>query len=305
MRKGNFEALFFKTTKKNYQKMSIVYLNENYLPMEDAKISPMDRGFLFGDGVYEVIPSYGGKMVGFIPHIERMKNSLNAIGLKLDWNVAEWREVCEQLISRNGSGNLGIYLHVSRGAEMRRFHAYPENVQPTVFGFTFEIAVPAGPDKKAVKPFRVVTALDLRWERCNIKSTALLGNVLHFQQGHERGCQEVLLYNSERQLTEASSCNVFIVKNGIVNTPPLDNHILPGITRYMLIDILRKYSSIPVKECIVTMQEVLDADEVWVTSSSKEIVPVIEIDGHPVGDGKAGELWLEAQKQYSAHKYEY
>ena len=119
--------------------MTIAYLNGDFLPLEEARISPMDRGFLFGDGIYEVVPSYGGRMVGFGPHIERMKNGLSAIGIRHDWNEEQWRQLCDQLMQENGSGDLGIYLHVSRGADSKRNHAYPDGVEPTVFGYTFEI----------------------------------------------------------------------------------------------------------------------------------------------------------------------
>lgn len=285
--------------------MSIVYLNGSYMPMEEAKISPMDRGFLFGDGIYEVIPSYHGRMVGFKPHIGRMQNGLRAVDINLDWPHEQWKEICDSLIEKNGSGNLGIYLHISRGADSKRFHAYPEDITPTVFAFSFEIPEPVGPDKSKVIGYRVSTARDLRWERCQIKSTALLGNVMHFQYGYEQGANETLLFNADNELTEAAACNAYIVKDGTVITPPLDNQILPGITRQILLSILRKDGSIPVEERTVTLYETLQADEIWVTSSSKELVPVIAIDDKPVGDGEIGDVWLAAQTLYSAHKFEY
>jgi D-alanine transaminase len=285
--------------------MSIAYLDGAYLPIEEAKISPLDRGFLFGDGVYEVVPSYAGTMVGFAPHIARMQDGLAAIGMTLDWSESDWAELCNRLISENGTGNLGLYLHVSRGADTRRFHAFPKNVNPTVFAFTFEIAPPPVADKALAHGYHVATAKDLRWRRCHIKSTALLGNVLHFQQGYESNCDETILYNSNNELTEASACNAFIVKDGVVITPPLDNQLLPGITRHIVLDILRKDGVIKVEERVVTMDEVNNADEVWITSSSKEIAPVTQIDGVPVGDGQVGDVWLAAQTLYSANKFSY
>lgn len=285
--------------------MNIAFLNGSYQPLEEARISPLDRGFLFGDGIYEVVPSYSGKMVGFAPHIQRMNDGLDAIGIQLDWSDSDWLELCNQLIERNGGGNLGLYLHVSRGADSKRFHGYPENITPTVFAFAFEIAPPPVADKALAKKYRVTTDRDLRWERCQIKSTALLGNVLHFQHGYGQGNDETLLFNADNQLTEASSCNAYIVKDGVVITPPLDNQLLPGITRHILLDILRRDGSIAVEERIVTRDEVLSADEVWITSSSKEIGAVVEIDGVPVGNGEIGDTWLAAQKLYSAGKYNY
>lgn len=285
--------------------MSIAFLDGNYMPIEQVKISPLDRGFLFGDGIYEVVPSYAGKMVGFAPHIARMKSGLEAIGIQLNWSTDDWMELCNRLIAENDAGNLGIYLHVTRGTDTKRFHAFPENVAPTVFAFTFEIAPAPIADKTLVKAKKASTSRDLRWERCQIKSTALLGNVLHFQHGYEQGSDETLLFNADNQLTEASACNVFIVKDGTVITPLLDNQKLPGITRQIVLDVLRNDGQIAVEERIVTMEEVSNADEVWITSSSKEIAPITEIDGKPVGDGTIGDIWLAAQTLYSAAKFDY
>jgi len=285
--------------------MSIAFLDGSYMPIEQAKISPLDRGFLFGDGIYEVVPSYAGKMVGFAPHMLRMKSGLEAIGSKLDWSMDDWSELCQRLIAENGAGNLGIYLHVSRGADNKRHHAFPENIAPTVFAFTFEIAAAPIADKAKVKPYKVSTTRDLRWERCHIKSTALLGNVLHFQQGYEQGNDETLLFNADNQLTEASACNAFIVIDGTVITPPLDNQLLPGITRQIVLDVLRKDGRIKVEERSVSMDEVMNADEVWITSSSKEIAPVTEVDGKAVGNGEIGDIWLATQTLYSAGKFDY
>ncbi|WP_339668832.1 D-amino acid aminotransferase [Dasania marina] len=285
--------------------MSIVYLDGAYMPMAEAKISPMDRGFLFGDGIYEVVPSYDGKMVGFGPHIDRMIEGMGFIDIKLNWSHDQWRDVCDQLIEKNSGDNLGLYLHVSRGTDSKRFHAYPDNVAPTVFAFAFEIPPATVADKAKVKGYKVNTQQDLRWDRCNIKSTALLGNVMHFQAGHAAGMNETLLFNANNELTEASACNAYIVKDGVVITPPLDNQCLPGITRKILLSILAKDGSIKVEERIVTKDEVLNADEVWITSSSKEIAPVTQVDGKPVGNGEVGDVWLAAQTLYSAQKYNY
>ena len=284
--------------------MTIAYLNGDFMPLDEARISPMDRGFLFGDGIYEVIPSYGGRMVGFGPHISRMYDGLNAIEINHEWDKNQWRELCIALMEKNGNGNLGIYLHVTRGADSKRNHAYPEGVAPTVFGYAFEIPEPPVADRNLVKPYTCSTAQDLRWDRCNIKSISLLGNVLHYQQGFRKGDGEVLLYNSNNELTECGACNAYIVRNGVVATPPLDNQILPGITRQLVLKVLREDGSIPVEERIISMDEVWDADEVWISSSSKEVAPVVKIDGKPVGDGKAGPVWEVAAKLYQAGKFD-
>jgi D-alanine transaminase len=285
--------------------MSIVYLNGDYLPMEEARISPMDRGFLFGDGIYEVVPSYDGQLVGFTPHMERMQDGLDALEIQLQLDHEQWRTIARELVARNGGGNLGIYFHVSRGADSQRHHAYPEGITPTTYAFAFEIPPAPVADKSAATCYTVSTAEDLRWKRCNIKSTALLGNVMHYQHGYAQGNNETILYNQDGELTEAAACNVYVIKNGIVATPLLDHQKLPGITRLMLLEILRKDGSIAVQERVVTLEELANADEVWISSSSKEIAPVTEIDGKPVADGKVGDVWLAAQTLYSAHKFDF
>ena len=286
--------------------MSIAYLNGSYLPLEEARISPLDRGFLFGDGIYEVIQYYGGRSVGLIPHIQRMIDGLAAIEIKSNKSVDEWKALLDDLVARNAdvNENLGVYVHVSRGADTKRFHAYPEDVEPTVFAFCFAVKDPAPVDRTAVKPISVNTTEDLRWKRCHIKSTALLGNVIHYQEGHVEGHGEILLYNANNELTEASSSNAFIVKDGVVITPVQDNQILPGITRRIIIDTLKAEGSIQVEERVVTMDEVRNADEIWVTSSSKEIAPVTSLDGQPVGNGEVGEVWEKAFAIYTANKFD-
>jgi D-alanine transaminase len=284
---------------------NIVFLDGQFMPMSEAKISPMDRGFLFGDGIYEVVPSYQAKLVGFELHIQRMQIGLDAIGIKLNMGVNDWRDIAQNLIEKNGKGDLGLYFHVSRGADMKRFHAFPENIQPTVFAYTFSIPAATIADKQKVKQYRVTSTEDLRWKRCQIKSTSLLGNVMHFQQGQEAGVDETILYNQHNELTEASACNVFIVKNEVVLTPPLDNQLLPGITRNMLLDILRKDGTLQIQERVISMAEVHAADELWLTSSSTDIAPVVELDGQPIGAGSVGDIWLLAQTLYCANKHNY
>lgn len=285
--------------------MTIAYLNGSYMPLDETRISPMDRGFLFGDGIYEVIPSYGGKMVGFEPHIARLHDGLAAIEIQHPWRQAEWHEFCTTLLEKNGNGNLGIYLHITRGADNKRNHAYPEGIEPTVFAYTFTIPEPPIADRKLVKPYTCSSGQDLRWDRCHIKSISLLGNVLHYQQSHQKGDNEILLYNAENELTECGACNAYVVKNGVIATPPLDNQILPGITRQLILAILEKNGSIPFEERVITMDEVRNADEIWISSSSKEIAPVIKLDGEPVGDGQVGPVWEAATKLYQAYKFDF
>jgi D-alanine transaminase len=285
--------------------MPIAFLNGEYLPLDEARISPMDRGFLFGDGIYEVIPAHDGKPIGFSLHFDRMREGLAAVEINLGWTLEQWREICERLIHENGGGNLAVYLQVTRGADSIRHHAYPEGIAPTVFGFAAELIVPDKAAASDVKPMKVSSAEDKRWRRCNIKSTALLGNIIHFQKGRAEGNDETILYNEDGHVTEGAASNVFVVKDGVISTPPLDNQVLPGITRLMLLDILRKDGTIPVEERVVSLQEIRDADEIWFTSSTKEVAPVIEVDGKPVGSGKPGPLWETAYELFTARKFDY
>ncbi|NND66078.1 MAG: D-alanine aminotransferase [Halioglobus sp.] len=285
--------------------MHTVYLNGDFLPLEEARISPMDRGFLFGDGIYEVIPSYAGRLVGFGPHLARMSDGLKSLEIDPGMAESDWRAIADELIRRNGAGDLALYFHVSRGADTRRDHAYPQDIAPTVYAFAFPIPPAPTADKASAPRFRVSSAEDMRWKRCNIKSTALLGNVMHYQQGQASGSDETILYNAAGEITEAAACNVFVVSGGKVATPELDEQKLPGITRQMLLDILRRHTDLNVEERVVTLDELRAADEVWLTSSSKDVVPVVALDDAPVGDGEVGDVWLTAQTAYATHKFDY
>ncbi len=284
----------------------IIYLNGEYMPAEQARISPFDRGFLFGDGIYDATPSYGGKTVALQLHLDRMNGGLKSIGIENPLTDEQWHGLATKLSEKNGGQNLGIYFHVSRGNEGRRFHGFPTDTKPTVFAMVIDIDPhPAVPDRTTKTGLRVVSTEDLRWRRCNIKSTALLGNVLHFQESYAAQKDETIMYNARGELTEASSSNVFIVKDGIVATPMLDHQLLPGISRHIAIESLRADGSIQVEERVVTMDEVRQADEVWITNSSKHIGPVVELDGEPVGDGLVGPVWEKAMTVYEAAKYNF
>ncbi|MDP5037158.1 MAG: aminotransferase class IV [Alishewanella sp.] len=286
--------------------MSTVYLNGHFIPASEAKISPMDRGFLFGDGIYEVIPSYHGRFVGFAPHITRLHNGLAELSIQHGMTEARWADICQQLLTLNRPSmgdNLAVYIQVSRGADTKRNHAFPTDIQPTVFAYAFAIAAEPVADKQQATTYHAVTGNDLRWQRCHIKSTSLLGNVLHYQQGKEQGAQEILLFDREGFLTEGAAVNVFVIKNGEIATPPLSNKLLPGVTRLLLLQILRQHSQLKVVERDISYDEVLAADEIWLTSSSKEIAPVTLLNNQPVGNGQVGDIWLQAQQLFSQYKY--
>ena len=285
--------------------MTTAFLNGDYMALDEARISPMDRGFLFGDGIYEVIPVHDGKPIGFSLHIDRMKKGLSAVEINLDWSHDQWRDICDKLVDKNGAGNLAVYLQVSRGADTKRHHAYPKGITPTVFGFASELAASLQSERTAVTPLNISSAEDKRWRRCDIKSTALLGNIIHFQQGQAEGNDEPLLFNAAGELTEGSTTNVFVVKDGMVVTPPLDHQVLPGVTRLMLLDMLRKDGSVTIEERIVTMEEARQADEIWLTSSTREVAPVVQLDGRPVGSGEAGPVWAIARRFFTDKKFDY
>jgi len=285
--------------------MSIVYLDGEYMPAEQAKISPMDRGFLFGDGIYEVVPCYDGQFIGFVHHIERLFQGLAAIEIQHAFSMQQFKDICLTLNRKNGGGNLGIYIHVSRGVSLERNHAFPEGISPTLFVYTFELPEPPSANGLETVTYKVNTQEDLRWHRCNIKSTALLGNVMHFQKGHAAGFDETLLFNANDELTEAASCNVFIVKNGTISTPNLDTQKLPGITRLVLLRILAEHTELELEERVITKTEVLDADEIWLTSSTKQVGPVIQVNEQLVANGRPGPIWEKAQSLFLKHQFEY
>ena len=285
--------------------MAIALLNNAILPLTEARISPMDRGFLFGDGIYEVIPSYAGRMVGFDRHMDRLNQGLDAIGIPRPMTNEDWASSLGQLIEENGAGNLAIYLQVTRGVHAKRAHRFPEQVTPTVFAYTFEINAPNDGDPASASTFSVATGQDLRWKRCNIKSVALLGNVLHMQEGIDSGADEILLFNDRDELTEAAACNVFVVRDAVVATPALDHEKLPGITRNMLVDMMRDSAEWQLQERSIRKAEVLSADELWLTSSTKEIAPIVAINGQKVGDGAPGPYWQRAQHLFAQNRFNY
>ncbi len=287
--------------------MTTVYLNGDFIPASEARISPMDRGFLFGDGIYEVIPSYNGRFVGFKSHIARMQDGLAQLSIDPALNLTDWQSICQRLLADNqqtNGDNQAVYIQVSRGTDTKRNHAFPANIKATVFAYAFPIAPEPVADKSKATTFNVVTGQDLRWQRCHIKSTSLLGNVLHYQQGYASGAQEILLFDKDGNLTEGAAVNVFVIKNGVIATPPLSTKLLPGITRLLLLNILQKHSNITVEQRDISEQEVFAADEIWLTSSSKEIAPVLKVNEHTVGNGEVGDVWLAAQQLFSAHKYD-
>ncbi len=283
----------------------LVFLNGNFMPLSDAHISPMDRGFLFGDGIYEVIPCYGGRMVGFERHMARLHQGLQALQLANPLSERAWYDCLIRLSEEAGDPHLGLYLQITRGSQPMRAHRYPQAVSATSFAYAFPVTAPNEGDASTAKSYNVVTGVDQRWRRCHIKSVALLGNVMHMNEATDQAADEILLFNERDELTEAAACNVFIVHQGVISTPNLDHQKLPGVTRAMLIDILRDSGQAEIEERPISRAEVLAADEVWLTSATKEVAPVASIDGVMVGDGKPGPIWAHAQSLFARQRHAY
>jgi D-alanine transaminase len=283
--------------------MTIAYLNGDYAPLADVRISPMDRGFLFGDGVYEVIPCYDGNMVALQYHLERLHQSLEGIALSQPQSDAQLTSILSEVVARNGAGNLGIYLQITRGVVAKREHAFPKHPLPTIFAYAFDISPPSDGSPETASCFRTVTRRDQRWGRCHIKSTALLGNVLHMMEAVEEDAEEVLLFNDQDELTEAAACNVFVVCGDKILTPELDHQKLPGVTRRQCLELLETHTDWTVEIRPVSRHEVLSASEIWLSSSTKELAPVVSVDGKLVNEGRPGACWSAAQKLFQQHRF--
>ena len=277
--------------------MATAYLNGQFLPLTQARISPLDRGFLFADGVYEVIPAYQGQLFRLEEHLQRLENSLAAIDLPVPYDREQWRTLLQQLLAENGGGNLYIYLQITRGADTKRDHAFPQPpVAATVFAMTGQIATPAADMPDSTPGVSAITLDDIRWARCDIKSIALLANVLLRQQAVSEGAAEAILIR-DGFATEGAASNFFIVHRGTIVTPPKSHLILPGITRDLVVELAHQHG-LPIQEREVTEAELRAADEIWLTSSTREVVPVTRLNGHVLGDGRPGPVWRQMARLY-------
>ncbi|HEC05963.1 MAG TPA: D-amino acid aminotransferase [Thiolapillus brandeum] len=276
----------------------LIYLNGGFLPQEQAHVSVMDRGFLFGDGVYEVIPAYAGLPFRLKEHLQRLNASLEAIRMSPPLSDEQWRAVFGQLLAQRGNTDQQIYLQVTRGAYGKRLHAIPEEVTPTVMAFATDLAVR---DPELVKQgMSVITLDDIRWERCNIKAITLLANILSQQQARDEGAQEAILVR-DGLANEGTASNLFIVKEGLIITPPKSQHLLPGITRDLVLELARE-AGLPYAEASISVAELENAEEIWITSSTKEVMPVTRLNGLPVDNGHPGPIWEKMDALYGACK---
>lgn len=275
-----------------------VYLNGKYLPDDQALVPVLDRGFVFGDGVYEVIPAYWGKPFRVDQHLERLNNSLTAIRMSNPLPTAAWHALFDALLRFNPpSDNLSLYLQVTRGPA-KRDHAIPAETRPTVFAMCTPIA-PLDP-VLLERGVSLITLDDIRWKFCRIKAITLLPNVLLRAEASDADATDALLIR-DGEVTEGTASNVFIVKHGKLLTPPKGDFLLPGITRDLVLEIAQRHH-IPNAEQRLTERDLTSADEIWLTSSTKEILPVTQLNGRAVGSGKPGPLWRNLLTLYQQYK---
>lgn len=278
--------------------MPSVYLNGEFLPADQATIPVLDRGFLFGDGVYEVIPVYGGHLFRLDQHLRRLDQSCAGIRLPVPMDHAGWRAMLEELVARNGGGDQGVYLQVTRGVAPVRDHGFPEPTRPTVFAMANPLRPPA-PDL-AETGVSAITLADTRWVYCHIKAITLLPNVLLRQEALDGGASEAILLR-DGEATEGAASNLFVVLDGVLVTPPKSPKLLPGITRDLVLELAAEHG-IAQREAIVPAAALRAAEEIWLTSSTKEVMPVTRLDGVAVGDGHPGPRWRQLTALYADYK---
>ncbi len=278
----------------------IAYVNGDYVALDQARVSVLDRGFLFADSVYEVIPVYDGRCYRLADHIARLQRSLAGIRLAHAHTPGHWTTLIETLVSRNGGGELSVYLQVTRGVAPWRDHRLPDHPEPTVVGFCQpRAAVSDGVLRRGIK---AVTLADTRWQYCTIKSTALLANVLAADDARAAGATEALL-TREGCVQEGTSSNVFGVINGELVTPALRDSILPGITRAARLELARPHDVPHAEVDDLTVAQIGAASEIWISSSTREIYPVTQLDDAPVGDGRPGPLWTQMRAWLQADSH--
>ena len=273
------------------------WFNGKYMPIADVRISPLDRAFLYGDAVYEVIPVFAGQSFLLDPHLDRLDRSLHELRIRNPHSRAEWVTLIDGLVRQNGGGNLAVYLQVSRGADVGRDHAFPgEQVPPTVFGMASPISEPH-PDRHGI---RAITRPDQRWGRCDIKSTALLANILARQDASAAGAGEaILLRNGE--LSEGSASSVIIIEKSVLLRRPAGPDVLPGTTTDAVFALARQ-CGLSCRDEAISEQRLRRADEIWVAAATRGIAPVIELDGLPVGNGAPGPVWQQVAAAFEASK---
>jgi len=275
----------------------IVYLNGEFMPLDEARIPVLDRGFIFGDGIYEVVPVYSRHPFRLGEHLQRLQRSLDGIRLQNPLRDEEWTKLIHEIIARNSGEDQAVYFQVTRGAAPRA-HEFPLAAKPTVFMMSNVMKSPAR--EQVEQGVACITSSDFRWLKCDIKSVSLLGNCLAKQLAVDAGALEIVMFR-DGYLTEASASNVFIVRDGVLLTPPKNHLILPGITYDVVLE-LAAANKIPFEVREVPEQEVKSAQEIWVTSSTKEVLAVTTLDGRAVGGGKPGAVFRRMHALYQEFK---
>jgi D-alanine transaminase len=276
-----------------------IYLNGTFMPITEAKVSVMDRGFIFGDGVYEVIPVYSRKAFRLAEHLHRLQHSLDGIQLPNPHDNEEWSAILNELITRNEGEDQYLYLHITRGVAKRN-HAFPSPVVPATV-FVMSSPLPTPPAELLENGVSAITAPDNRWLRCDIKAIALLPNVLLRQTAVDADCAESILIRDDEFMTEGSASNIFVVKEGTLLAPPQNNLMLPGITYDVILEIAAA-NNIPHEVRKILKAEIFSADELLLTSSTKEVLAITQLDGKPVGTGKPGATFAKLHSLYQDYK---
>lgn len=276
----------------------MIYLNGQFMPVADAKVSVMDRGFLFGDGAYELIPVYSRRPFRIAEHLHRLQGTLDGLRLANPYGIAEWVRLIEEVVARNEPDDQSIYLQVTRGPGTKRNHAFPKAVAPTVFIMSEPLVTPTEAQRE--KGVCAVSAADFRWMRCELKTISLLANCLLRQQAVEAGCMDTILFR-DGFLTEGSASNIFVVKNGVMAAPPPSHLMLSGITYDVVLELARQHG-LPHQVREVLEEEVRSADELWLTSSTKEVLAITQLDGRPVGSGQPGPVLAQMYAWYQEFK---
>ena len=277
--------------------MSLVYLNGEFKPIEEASINVLDRGFIFGDGIYEVIPIFNRKIFRFSEHIMRLENSLREIYMSNPLKENEWRDIFNKLIDSLELANQSIYLQITRGVS-RRDHDISIADKPTVFAMSRPLET-----NNFSSGIKAITHEDIRWQLCNIKATTLLPSILLRHKAKGQEARETILIR-DKYVTEGAASNVFVCTDDKILTPARTSHVLSGITRDLIVEILM-HNDLPIVEGSISESKLFSAGEIWVTSSTWEIVPVVELDDKLVGNGKPGPLWQQANKLYQGFKNDY
>jgi D-alanine transaminase len=277
--------------------VAIAYLNGEWMQPEDARVSVFDRGFMFGDGIYEVMAVYDGEVFTLDQHLTRLQRSLDAIRLDSPHTSEEWRTLILEAVARGEENPAYLYLQVTRGVASPRNHVYPAAASPTVL-----ITVMHAPvlERTDIVPLKVVTKADFRWGRGDIKVVSLIANGLLKNEAIAEGYDDAILIR-DGEVTESTAANVFIVSNGVIVTPPKSNFLLHGITRGHVIE-LAQAAGLVVEERAISESELLGADEVWVTSTGQEVWPVGQVNGQVIGNGSAGVVWQSVDDLFQGSK---